>query len=357
MAVPPERSAVIGRDADGLRVLHVVEKFSSGVGVAITEYTGSLPTAEHFLLYTTLPDGEQDLAQQGRFAGAYRMTGSPFRKIRSIRKVVRALRPDVVHAHSSHGGAFARLAVRRGRVRMVYTPHCYAFERRDVGRLTRAAFRAAEAVLALNTSVFAACSPRELALSAWPASRARRVLVPNVAPAAAAGSRPSVRGAPLVVGGGRLSPQKDPDFFAAAVGRLRQEIPDLRAEWLGDGEPEDRRRLEAADVEVTGWLPRTKLLSRLAEADLYLHSALWEGFPIMVAEAVALGVPTVVRAIPSFDFVPPELCLRTPDDVEIALACLRDPAAATANTRYWTRQLQGHTAQAQGQALAEVYAG
>jgi glycosyltransferase involved in cell wall biosynthesis len=339
----------------GRRVLHVVQKYSSGVGSAIAQYTHSLPEMEHHLLSGTPVDAEGDLAEQARFAGAQQMTGSHLDKVRRVREVVRQLRPDVVHAHSSHGGVYARLAVRRSEVPLVYTPHCYAFERRDVGGPVRSAFWLAEAVLAVNTSAFAACAQREWELSDWPTRHAPRHLVPNIAPA---GGRPrAVRRAerPLVAGGGRLSPQKDPVFFLAAVHRLRSSRPDLRAVWLGDGPAEERAALEAGGIEVSGWLPRGEAMAVLAEADLYLHSARWEGFPLMVAEAAALGVPTLVRRLPSFTGVPPALTLTGVDDLAGAVACLTDPAVAASNASAWAAVLSNHTVADQRAALIEVY--
>jgi glycosyltransferase involved in cell wall biosynthesis len=341
---------------DGKSVLHVVQKYSSGVGSAIAQYTRSLPNVEHFLLSGTPVDAEGDLSEQAAFSGTFRMDGSPLARISRIREVVAELRPDVVHAHSSHGGAFTRLAIRRSRHPIVYTPHCYAFERRDVRWPTRAAFRAVEAALALNTSVFAACSQRELALSAdLSISTAAAVLVPNVAPTGTHRRQYVPGRPPTVVGGGRISPQKDPMFFAGAVLALRREEPALRAVWVGDGEPVGRAALEDAGVEVTGWLPRSAVLHVLGSADIYLHSALWEGFPLMVAEAIALGVPTLVRPVPSFEQVPSVLGMRTPDDVDGVLACLRQQSAARTNVDLWDALLAENTVPSQARGLAEAY--
>jgi glycosyltransferase involved in cell wall biosynthesis len=217
----------------------------------------------------------------------------------------------------------------------------------------RAAFWLAEALLAVNTSAFAACSAREWQLSAWPVRRAPRYLVPNIAPVGA-GVRTGHEGPGLVAGGGRLGPQKDPLFFLAAVGRLRATEPGLRAVWLGDGDPALRDRLVAGGVEVTGWLPRGQTMARLGAADLYLHSARWEGFPLMVAEAAALRVPTLVRRLPSFTGVPAGLTLEG-DDVSPARACLADTLAAAANVEAWAGVLRANTVAGQGAALADVY--
>jgi glycosyltransferase involved in cell wall biosynthesis len=344
-------------DLVGRRVLHVVQKYSSGVGSAIAQYTRSLPEVEHHLLSGTAVDAEGDLAEQADFTSTSRMAGGHLSKVRRVAEVVRELQPDVVHAHSSHGGLYARLGVRRTAHPIIYTPHCYGFERQDVSAPVRAAFWLAEAALAVNTSAFAACADRERQLSRWPTRHAPRVLIPNIAPAATTRHRPGTSGPRLVAGGGRLCPQKDPSFFLAAVAQLRATEPRLRAVWLGDGAEEERAALEAGGIEVSGWMPRGEAMAVLAEADLYLHSALWEGFPLMVAEAAALHVPTLVRQVPSFADLPRELTVRDEADLAGALACLEDPAAAAANVSRWSTVLAANTTAGQRAALVDVYRG
>ncbi|MGY2126994.1 glycosyltransferase family 4 protein [Blastococcus sp. SYSU DS0617] len=340
-----------------LRVLHVVQKFSSGVGSAIAQYTHSLPEAEHHLLSGTPVDAEGDLADQGRFASVHRMDGGHLRRVRRVREVVGQVRPDVVHSHSSHGGVYARLAVSRRRTPSVYTPHCYAFERRDVAAPVRAAFWAVEALLAVNTSAVGACSVREWQLTRWPHRRVPRHLVPNIAPVRRPGGARHAGLEKLVVGGGRLAPQKDPGFFLSVVEGLRRRQPGLRAVWLGDGDPARRAALEAGGVEVTGWLPRAATTEVLGGADLYLHSARWEGFPLMVAEAAALGIPTLVRRVPCFADVPDSLTLSPEVPAQSAATVLDDPVAAAANVAAWSQVLAGNTRATQRSALLALYAG
>jgi glycosyltransferase involved in cell wall biosynthesis len=99
------------------------------------------------------------------------------------------------------------------------------------------------------------------------------------------------------VGIGRLSPQKDPDFFAGVAAHLRH----AQLVWVGDGDPLMKTRLERAGVKVTGWLPRQEVLEVLAGADVYLHTAAWEGSPMSLLEAEYMGIRTVVRSIPALE--------------------------------------------------------
>ncbi len=239
-------------------------------------------------------------------------------RIARIRRIIQRYPEATIHAHSSFGGAYARLAIRKSvRHPIVYTPHCYGFERRDVSAVHRGAYWVAEWLLAFNTTTFAACSKREQALSQWPLASSKTVLLTNVpavdiqpAPAPPSGSTKL-----KVVGAGRLGAQKDPGYFLECIEFLRGNGYSVDPLWIGGGDPEIEAMLHAADIPTTGWLPREETLKRLGEMDVYIHSALWEGFPIAVLEAALVGVAIVVRDIPAFAGVDMPLRIVEPDEL------------------------------------------
>ena len=106
-------------------------------------------------------------------------------------------------------------------------------------------------------------------------------VVPN-APALAVGSAPAPDGDPYVLAVGDLRPKKNLDRLVAA----------WRAADTG-------RRLVIAglgaapwpDVEAPGYLPDSALDALLRGADLLVHPSLYEGFGLVVAEAMARDVP------------------------------------------------------------------
>ena len=53
----------------------------------------------------------------------------------------------------------------------------------------------------------------------------------------------------------------------------------------------------AAGVEVTGWLEQDVAVKEIADCDVYLHTAAWEGYPMTILEAFELGMPVVARTI------------------------------------------------------------
>ncbi len=123
---------------------------------------------------------------------------------------------------------------------------------------------------------------------------------------------------------GRVAPQKDPQFLAEVIARVNAQRRGIRWVWVGDGDGRHRKPLEEQRVEITGWLPRRQVLARLQKADLYVHTAAWEGNPMSLLEAAALGVPTVARSIPALTSLGYPDCLKSPADMTRAVLARLD---------------------------------
>lgn len=306
-------------DGRAASVLHVSEAFGGGVVAAVHAHVGATPEFEHVLAFSDRPETPLSGHDLDPFDAIASLPATPVAAIRTIRRILQRRRVDVIHAHSVIGGALARIAAVSPDVPVVYSPHCFAHLRADRSRVQRDLYRMVETRLARFTAVYAACSPYELEQAAALAPRVTRVYVPN---AVAASDEPQPigrNGTVHILGDGRLCAQKDPAFFAQAVRAIRASGMEVDAAWIGDGEAKLRRRLEAADIEVTGWLPREESLKRLAQpGGIYLHTARWEGFPYAILEAQAAGLPMIVRHIPTladFDF-PVQVC----EPIEVARA-------------------------------------
>jgi glycosyltransferase involved in cell wall biosynthesis len=223
-----------------------------------------------------------------------------------MRRIYRLFQPDVVHAHSSKAGALSRLATlgMRRRPGIVYAPHSIAA---NVSRL----YGLIEKVLALRLDIITAVTPSErdelIGLGLLPPERIH-VVVPAIpsatfAPRSRAEARSDIGlgAGPLVVGVGRLTPQKDPLAFVELAGELRRRVPGLRAIWVGDGEL--RRTMEERIVDldlqecvsIAGWLEDVR--PYLAAADLFVSTSRYESFGYVTAEALAMERPVVATQI------------------------------------------------------------
>lgn len=106
-----------------------------------------------------------------------------------------------------------------------------------------------------------------------------------------------------LLGVGNLIPVKDPLAFVRIVARLAESRPDLRACWAGGGV----LRAEATDLAArlgithhltfTGRLPRAEVFNLMARSRVLLHTAQFESFAMVMAEARARGAIIVSQPI------------------------------------------------------------
>jgi glycosyltransferase involved in cell wall biosynthesis len=343
-----------------MRVLHLHFRWGAGSAAAVSDYIRATPAFEHHLVYAVAPGCQLDDQVQELAASVRELPSGLSRQVVAVRQAVAAVEPDVVHAHSSLAGACARSALGRGwPARVVYTPHCYAFERTDVGPVARSAFWLAEAALSLRGGQVAACAPYEAELARSLPGHQQVVYVPNIAAPDAVASAGVVRrreGGPMVVTAvGRLAPQKAPEMFADAA-RMRRHAGDPgRWVWVGGGEADLERRLRSAGVEVTGWLPRRQALEELAAGDVYVHTAAWDGAPITVLEAAAAGVPILARRTAAMVALGVEPLFDTAEELADLVGRLGDGPVADVAERSGRRLREAHTPAAQREALQHVY--
>lgn len=107
---------------------------------------------------------------------------------------------------------------------------------------------------------------------------------------------------PVIMGMGRLTPQKDFPTLLRAFAAIQRQIPS-RLILLGEGKDRD---LLLALAESLGVADRVFLAgfernpyAWLSQADLFVLSSAWEGSPNALTEALALGVPCVSTDCPS----------------------------------------------------------
>lgn len=339
-----------------MRVLHVIESLGGGVLTSVLSMVDATPDIDHHLAVWQRREHADTGDGHGVFATVHDLPGAPHRAARRLRELVDGLGADVVHAHSSYAGVLARSPDITARV--AYSPHCFAFERTDLGALGRTAVREVERSLARRTDVLVACSPHEAELAAG-LGHARVVTVPNRS------LRPpdlrTRRGETFsVVTVGRITAQKDWRHLVAVKHRAdqltaRRGVAPMHWEWLGSGDDDGERALAEAGVVVSGWLPRSEVVARLGRAQAYLHTAAWEGAPVSVLEAASVGLPLAARAIPTLvsDGVPG--LEGTADGLAERLLDLHDPLVWAREQRRSLQYAAEHSASVQRYRLSAAY--
>ena len=106
-----------------------------------------------------------------------------------------------------------------------------------------------------------------------------------------------------ILGVGNLIEIKNWEKWLRVIAALSPTLPNLRAELVGDG-PE-RAKLEALSqqlglektVHFAGQLPRKTVLERMQAARLLLHTADYESYGFVFAEAAVFGLPMVATPV------------------------------------------------------------
>lgn len=321
----------------------------------------STPELEHHILMGVREGEFSDSGELELFRSVETLPTDAFGAIRAIRARCRFVNPDIIHAHSSYGGAYVRLAkLATKNLPIIYTPHGYSFERRDISRLQKVLFKTAERALAFNTTATAACSPRELELASNMRKSKQTFYVPNIAAPyvpSENGRTDSIPSPTVVVAAiGRLTPARDPLFFKETVRLMQAMNPGVEAVWIGGGEEEYASQLQAQGIRVTGWLDRQQLVNELANISLHIHTAAWDAFPMVLLEANAQRIPSLVRPIEAFVHLNDELTAGTPTEMaQKILAITSDASVRSSLLHHWDRELSENTRHIQRQRLHEVY--
>lgn len=323
-------------------------------GHEVVVHTSDLHT-EYPFVHRTLP-GEVNGVRVVRHK-AKRLAGA-WTTLPTLGRALRHENPDVFHAHSYgyyHTVVTARAAARAGR--FVFTPHFHppwSMEGGAARRALRALFdpTLGQYVVSRADRVIGVSSGEIGVMQRHARLDPGRVrIIPNGFHAgrfrprpdgAAARDRLGVpREAPLVVFAGRLASNKGLQHLVPAFARVARELPDTRLVIAGEDQGWGAR--VRAEADALGVLSRVHLVGHqgdaayretLAAADVFVLPSEWEAFGIVLAEAMACGVPCVATRVGGApDVVQDGVTGRLVEygDVdalaEAMLGLLRDPAA------------------------------
>lgn len=220
---------------------------------------------------------------------------------REFRRALTDFEPDLVSGHSSNAGFLSRLAAARLDIPRIFTAHGWAFTE-GVPIWKRAVFLAGEKVVAPLTDRFLTVSDydRRLALRHRVTQPSKITTVHNGVPEVESDLRATPEAdPPRIVMVGRFEEQKDHPTLLEALAHLGDRRWNL--DLVGDGprEPSVRRlarRLGLGDrVRFLGH--REDVAELLAEAQIFVLSSRWEGFPRSILEAMRAGLPVVATDV------------------------------------------------------------
>lgn len=305
-----------------LHVVHVITGLGQGGAETVLHRLVTAPGQES--VHTVISMGDDGvfgdrLRQAGVTVHALHMKDSPLAAMQGawqLWRLLRRLRPDVVQTWMYHADLVGGLAARLAGVKAL------AWGIRNSGADLRHGSRSAH-VLAWVCARLSRWVPQVIIACAEDAARRHRgmgydadrlMVIPNgydlsawgPDPESGAAARRDWRVEPdeLLIGSvARWNPLKDHDTLLAALGRAATQLPKLKCVLVGEGMEPGNAEL-AALLNRHGVADRVVLLGRRSDVprilpalDLYVLSSRAEGFPNVVAEAMASGVPCVVTDV------------------------------------------------------------
>ena len=244
----------------------------------------------------------------------------PLRRVRALHRLLRAERFDVAVSFLTKINVLALLARFGTATPMIVSERNNPLRQRAsfVWRMLLDRLYPGAAAIVMQTERSKACLPS--------AQRARAVVIPN--PMLAPRPEPRTPAPPTMVAVGRLNEQKGFDLLLDSFAAISGQVADWRLVIFGDGP--DRARLEQ-QIERLGLAGRVALpgasatpAAWIAACDLFVLSSRYEGFPNVLAEAMASGLPVVAF---DCDFGPAEMIT---DDVDGLLVPSEDSGALAA---------------------------
>lgn len=218
-------------------------------------------------------------------------------------RVLRKLKPTILHGHGAKGGLFARLLAAPLGAKAVYSPHGGSLHQ-VFSPFKQWVYQTIERWLAPKTDAFLfesrySLQRFEASIGAFPE---KSFLVPNGLQLPAFRSYRSRPTGLWIIGAfGLLRPLKGQDLLIRAASILRERGHEIEVRIFGDGPAKTQYEILVKELDLRGIV---KLMGEtaspeleMAECDVVVQPSRFESFGYSAVEAMAIGIPVVASAV------------------------------------------------------------
>lgn len=235
---------------------------------------------------------------------------NPIKDIKGLWQTIRIIqkeKPDIIHCHSAKGGFIGRIAGFITRTKTLYTPHAFSFLSTS-NKYKRKIYLLLEKIAKLN-SYLLACSKSEykLGIEEVKYKKEKSLIWNNSVPYPIEINNPSNIPSSYICYIGRPSYQKNTLFLIEIINEIAKLHPNIHFLLLGVGyySPdlnEVKSKIKKYQLEnfitLLPWLNHADTMGYIKNSLFYLSTARYEGLPLAVIEAMALGKAIIASDVP-----------------------------------------------------------
>ena len=214
-------------------------------------------------------------------------------------RLIREVKPDLIHCHTSKAGIIGRAAGRVCGVPVVFTAHTWSFAE-GTTPLWKLIGRPAERLASRWTHklITVSESNRRAALRARIATEEKLATVHNGIADCDCRANPASRSEPRIIMVARFAPQKNQGELLAALADCNYSF---RLTFVGDGPTRSAAEELASRLNLRERVDflgtRTDTDRLLCESSISVLTTKWEGFPITILEAMRAALPVVATDV------------------------------------------------------------
>lgn len=227
-----------------------------------------------------------------------------------IIKIIRQLKPDLIHCHSAKAGILGRIAGPLLNTPTFYTPHAYSFLSTD-NKIKKALYRTIEKLFRFSPAFTLACSKSEYNRTIYELKFERRevYLWPNSTEVPREDNliKHNFLFPPnYICSIGRPSHQKNIEMLVETVSYIKKSIINIHLVIIGTGFPSSfLTRIESMikkydlenNITLIPWIKRREVFNIVKESALYISSSRYEGLPYAILEALSCSKPCIVTNV------------------------------------------------------------
>lgn len=299
-----------------MKILHV-GNLKSGIDTYVRNTVALADNRFDFVIINGADDNNKPYIRHGKEVKNYHIclyrALNPIKDLKALWqtiKIIRKEKPNIVHCHSAKGGVIGRFAAFLTRTKSVYTPHAFSFLSTNSNK-KRKVYLLMEKMAKLNSRLLACSeSEKELGMKMIPYPADKAFAWPNAIPEIKDSDIKIPEGVnaneKFIISVGRPSYQKNPLLMVEAMRIIHEKHPDVRFLLVGVGYYSPMLESMKALIEQyqlqnvmkqISWCSHEEALGYVSQAMFYMTTSLYEGLPIAVLEAMALGKPIVASDV------------------------------------------------------------